>query len=170
MFFEVKELLIEANTIDDMPPFVLDVWDEDPGMGELADDFICRCIIPIKDAVYSEDDEIPKPKWYPCKLKPNAPDCGEILVSFSIVVDDFNYKVPLNYIKLRDQVETPEFQVDINILGLRDLQSVGILPVKKAFIIFNMKSLVPPEDGTALENVKTQPGAPGSNPTINTLI
>jgi len=47
---------------------------------------------------------------------------------------------------------------------------VGILPVKKAFIVFNLKSLVPPEDGTALDNIKTQPNAPGSNPTINTLI
>ena len=67
-------------------------------------------------------------------------------------------------------METPEFQIDINILGLRDLQSVGILPVKKAFIVFNLKSLVPPEDGTALDNLKTQPNSPGANPTINTLI
>ena len=63
-----------------------------------------------------------------------------------------------------------EFELDINILGLRDLQSAGILPVKKAFIVFNLKSLVPPDDGRAVENVKTQPSAPGANPTINTLI
>ena len=47
---------------------------------------------------------------------------------------------------------------------------MGILPVKKAFIVFNLKSLVSPEEGRALENIKTQPGAPGPNPTINTLI
>jgi hypothetical protein len=29
---------------------------------------------------------------------------------------------------------------------------------------------VPPEDGSSLENIKTQPGAAGANPTINTLI
>ena len=55
-------------------------------------------------------------------------------------------------------------------MGLRELQSAGILPVKKAFIVFNLKSLVPPDDGAALENLRTQPGAAGSNPTINTLI
>ncbi len=44
------------------------------------------------------------------------------------------------------------------------------MPVKKAFIVFNLKSLVPPDVGTALENIKTQPNSPGSNPTINTMI
>lgn len=71
------------------------------------------------------------------------------------MADDFVYKLPLNYVNLKDEVDFKEFTVNINILGLRDLQSVGILPVKKAFIVFNLKSLVPPDEGTALENVKT---------------
>ena len=169
MFYETVELIIETNKVEDMPPFIMDIYDYDGG-GLDADDFIARAVIPIKDAVYSEDDEIPRPKWYPCRLTPKGPMSGEILCSFSIVIDDFNYKVPLNYVKLRNQVETPEFIVDINILGLRDLQSVGILPVKKAFINFQMKSLVPPEDGVSLDNVRTQPSAAGPNPTINTAI
>lgn len=77
------------------------------------------------------------------------------MISFSIVADDFVYKLPLNYVNLKDEVDFKEFTVSINILGLRDLQSVGILPVKKAFIVFNLKSLVPPDEGSALENVKT---------------
>jgi hypothetical protein len=52
-------------------------------------------------------------------------------------------------------VPRSEFELDINILGLRDLQSAGILPVKKAFVVFNLKSLVPPDDGRAIENVQT---------------
>ena len=71
---------------------------------------------------------------------------------------------------LKKEVPFDEYIVSLNILGLRDLQSAGILPVKKAFIVFNLKSLVPPEDGVALDNIKTQPSAAGSNPTINTLI
>jgi len=98
---------------------------------------------------------VPRPKWHGCKLKPSAPDQGEILVSFSIVADDFGYKVPLNYVDLKKDVGFKEFTISINVLGLRDLQSVGILPVKKAFIVFNLKSLVPPDEGTALENIKT---------------
>lgn len=42
--------------------------------------------------------------------------------------------------------------------------------MKKAFIIFNLKSLVPPDCSQAIENIKTQPGPAGPNPTINTCI
>ena len=86
------------------------------------------------------------------------------------MADDFNYKTPLNYVSLKDEVGFKDFTVTLNVLGLRNLQSVGILPVKKAFIVFNLKSLVPPDEGTTLDNIKTQPSAPGPNPTINTLL
>lgn len=41
--------------------------------------------------------------------------------------------------------------------------------MKKAFVQFNVKSLVPP-NSSAIENIKTQPKAPGANPTINTTM
>jgi len=58
----------------------------------------------------------------------------------------------------------------MNVLGMRGLQSTGLLPVKKAFINFNLKGLVPPSIGTNLKNLKTDAKAPGPNPTINTLM
>ena len=58
----------------------------------------------------------------------------------------------------------------MNILGMRGLQSPGLLPVKKAFVNFNLKGLVPPKIGTNLKNLKTVAKAPGANPTINTLM
>lgn len=36
--------------------------------------------------------------------------------------------------------------------------------------MFNLKSLVSPDEGSTLQNIQTQPGAAGANPTINTLI
>lgn len=45
MFFEAKEILIESMSIADMPPFILDVYDWDPGLD--GDDFIARCLIDI---------------------------------------------------------------------------------------------------------------------------
>jgi hypothetical protein len=167
LFYETIELTYEANTPEDLPPFLLDIYDWDM-IGD--DDFIARAVITIDEANYTTGNDIPKPKWHPMKLKQNAPPCGEVLASFAVVEDDFNFKTPLNYMRIKDSVDFKEFEININILGLRDLQSVGILPVKKAFIIFNLKSLVPPEDGSSLENIKTQPGAAGPNPTINTLI
>jgi hypothetical protein len=54
-------------------------------------------------------------------MKPGAPSCGEILVSFSVVDDDFNFNIPLNYMNLKDFVNFNEMNININILGLRDL-------------------------------------------------
>lgn len=101
LFYETLELYFEANKITEMPPFILDVYDQDA----LGDDFIARCLIPVNECHFAEDDEVKKPKWHACKLKPGAPDCGEILCSFSIVEDDFNFKVPLPYMNLKDHVE-----------------------------------------------------------------
>ena len=58
----------------------------------------------------------------------------------------------------------------MNVLGLRGLASPGILPVKKAFVNFNLKSMVPPSLGAALENIKTDPKSPGPDPTLNILL
>lgn len=71
MFFETKELVIETGTIQDMPPFIFDIYDEDQGLD--GDDFICRSVIQVKDCAYSEEDTIPTPKWHPCRLKAGAP-------------------------------------------------------------------------------------------------
>lgn len=44
------------------------------------------------------------------------------------------------------------------------------MPVKKPFIKFNLRSLLPPEKAQAVTNIKTNPSATGSNPNINTMI
>jgi hypothetical protein len=93
-----------------------------------------------------------------------------MLVSFSVVEDDYTYKIPINYLKLTEQIEYKEFSVEINVLGLRELESFGLMPVKKPFIKFNLRSLLPPEKAQAVTNVKTQPSAAGANPNINTMI
>jgi hypothetical protein len=68
-----------------------------------------------------------------------------MLVSFSVVEDDYTYKIPINYLKLTEEIEYNDFDVEINVLGLRNVESFGLLPVKKPFIRFNLRSLLPPE-------------------------
>ena len=97
------------------------------------------------------------------------PMSGEILVSFSVSEIDYNYIMPAPSVDLRGRVEFKEMDVNMLILGLRGLQSPGILPVKKAFVQFNIKSLVPP-NSSAVQNIKTQPSASGANPTLNTTM
>jgi len=114
--------------------------------------------------------EIPeKPRWHPCYYMPGTPKCGEILVSFSVTDHDYNYPCAAPEVNLSALVSKREFQVKMLILGMRDLQSPGILPVKKAFVKFNIKSLVAP-NGPAVKNIQTQPTAPGANPTLNTTM
>ena len=124
----------------------------------------------MNDCAYSQSDAVPTPRWHALKFDDISPPSGEILISFSIVEDDFSFYAEKHGVELHKQVEMKEFQVSMNVLGMRALQSPGILPVKKAFVKFNLKGLVPPTIGTNLANLKTEPNAPGPNPTISTLM
>lgn len=181
LYYEVLELDYEVRDIDDLesyPPFILDVFDEDQELLDSSDDFLARAIIEpeacaIAQQKHFEMDknlEIPAtPRWHPLRYVPGEPKSGEILVSFSVSAIDYNYMHPAKNVDLAARVQFQEFNISMLILGLRQLQSPGILPVKKAFIQFNLKSLVPP-NSTAVQNIQTQPSASGANPTINTTM
>jgi hypothetical protein len=60
--------------------------------------------------------------------------------------------------------------VDINVLGLRDLVSPGLCPIKKAYIKFSVKSLLPPAQAKAVSEIYTEPGQGGTDPNIQTTL
>lgn len=93
IFYQALDLMYEANSIDEMPPFIIDCYDEDPGIlgSKPSADFLNRAIIPVKSIKYSEGDTILRPEWYPLKLNAKSPPSGEILMSFAIVADDFSF-------------------------------------------------------------------------------
>lgn len=45
------------------------------------------------------------------------------------------------------------FKSKITVLGLRGLVSAGLLPVRKAFVRFNLKSLLNPISSRAVDNI-----------------
>jgi Ca2+-dependent lipid-binding protein len=53
LFYETLELKMEAASMEDLPPFVLDIYDKDT----LSNDFICRTLIPWKEAAISLDEK-----------------------------------------------------------------------------------------------------------------
>lgn len=67
-------------------------------------------------------------------------------------------------------VDFSEYRVELNVLGLRNLMSPGLLPVKKAYIDFLLKSMVPPMASSALSSIRTTPGPTGPDPTLNSVI
>ena len=145
-----------------------------------TDDFLGRAVIKLEDAAVAELSTVgregiekpPVPKWHCIRagFDETLPACGEVLCSFALVDDDYLFKTPVTGVKLSDEVRTKEFNIDIHVLGLRELESFGIMPIKKAYIKFNTKSLLPVERAHAVENIKTEPKAAGRNPNINEII
>ena len=161
---------MEFSSLDDAPPIILNVFDtDDVGVFSFqsqseADDYIGRAIIFMQDIEdLATDDHIPDPKWYPVKysmVSPWDPKNGaKILVSFAKLDfhDDFAVQpddVTLDKQLYADEIESipiqmpdlkiDQFNIDINVLGLRDLVSTGLLPVKKAYVKFSVKSILPP--------------------------
>ena len=186
MFYELVELKIDYTKGEDLPPFILDVYDVDKKMVGSDDyDYLGRCVVTLDQCAHkyiSEDtdsvDLRPEiPKWHPIRYSTDSPKSGEILLSF-IITEEFDHawKLPNEQVKMmgiKDDsavVRFDEYQVELNVLGLRGLASPGLLPVKKAYIDFLLKSMVPPMAAQALSSIQTQPGPAGPDPTINSVI
>lgn len=101
IFFSTLEIYYDFMTPEDSPPIILNIWDKDEGAFD-SDDFLGRAVIFLKDASLSEDDNIPLPKWHKIVMgfSENEPSIGEVLCSFSLVADDYSFKVPTEYLKL----------------------------------------------------------------------
>ena len=100
----------------------------------------------------------------------NLPTTGEVLCSFVVARDDFDFNTPVKRYNLASFVPMKEYSIEINVLGLRELESFGLMPIKKPFVRFRIKSLLPPEKAQAVTDVSTDPNANGPNPNINTTL
>ena len=148
------------------PILLAEVLDYDSG----KDDLLGSSYIWLSDSPYKVNDtSIMKPKWHQLYLpKSNSPQ-GEILLSFYIFDQTPEHK--FMYRNINPIPETKPYTLEINILGLRDIKPLAMLPIKKAFIKFDMNSLnVSGEKENNLPSKTTQPKDKGSNPTINTSL
>lgn len=67
-------------------------------------------------------------------------------------------------------LDIQEFEVEINVLGLRNLISTGLLPIKKAYVKFSVKSVLPPAAAKAVKDIYTEPKEGGDDPNIRTTL
>ena len=97
IFYCTKDVEVEFDNVEDAPPIILDLIDLDFGLIQ-TEDFIGRAVVFLKDIKFSEDDNIPKPQWFPVTPRlgdPWDPENGpQLLASFakkdtSKVDDDF---------------------------------------------------------------------------------
>ena len=194
LYYETKDFDIEFSTLDDAPPIILNVFDTDDvsvfSLGTDADDYIGRAIIFLHEIDdLAEDDHIPEPKWYPVKYSMISPwdekSGAKLLVSFAKLEFHDEFAVPAEAVTLNKQfyadeiqsipIEMPDlkidqFNIDINVLGLRNLVSTGLLPVKKAFTKFSVKSILPPAQAKAVADIYTQPGEGGTDPNVRVTL
>ena len=122
----------------------------------------------LSEAAYTiNDTELVRPKWHNLFLPKSNKMQGQIMLSFYLFTDDKKDMInKINYLP-----ETIPYTCELNILGLRELKPLSLLPVKKAFIKFDMNSLnVTGKREDALQPISTVPTATGENPTINTVI
>ena len=171
IFYNTVQSFFYAVDYDWAPPVVLDIYDHDSGAFS-SDDYIGRSVIFLDKAedCVSRNERRPAPMWFPIKLgfKDDEPVMGQILVSFNVL--DPNYQFSESLYRIRLAPACDEYEITINVLGLRNLESPGILPVRKAFINFMLRSLLPPHKAQAVGNISTQPSATGRNPTISTVV
>jgi len=128
-YFASFQLPMEWKDIKDAPPVVLHVWDYDNDLMDSTDDYMGSAVIDLKQAstyfhsvnFKKELNECPQPTWHKIRetLKPDSKECGEILCSFVVVPDKFNFQLPIEKFYLTDFVPTSLYQVKINALGLR---------------------------------------------------
>ena len=129
IYFETIEMLYDMADLDTAPPIIFNIWDHDDDLTDFSDDFLGRAVIYLKDAStnleYGDDEAmcntVPKPQWHDIRIgfDESTPACGQVLCSFIVARDDFDFQTPAQYLKLSDYVPTQEYDLDINVLGMR---------------------------------------------------
>jgi|TARA_B110000285_G_scaffold138237_1_gene154777 hypothetical protein len=196
LYYETKEFLSEFNDVAEAPPVMLNFFDTDAGWFDSEDDYMGRAVVFLKDVAalagdkeLSTDDRIPVPCWYPVKWgfddAHDAETGARVLASFACVEYDYDFLLAADDVALADRLMVPgpppqplpmpdlnieEYQIQINVLGLRDLLSTGLLPVRKAYCKFSVKSILPPSQAKAVADIFTTPNEGGSDPNIRTTL
>ena len=86
IFYQALEIYYDFDKLENAPPIVLNLWDEDSNPLD-ADDYLGRCVVYLHHTAVSKDDAIPEPQWHDIKLgfSDSDPPCGQMLVSFTVV-------------------------------------------------------------------------------------
>jgi hypothetical protein len=161
---ERLEFIANFDDLDDAPPLILTMWDYD---GANDHDFIGSSILPI-EPTHLNPQEVPKPSWVEIRCGKSNEPLGKVLMSICCysrteIIPRTPYIEP----------ENARYYINMKILGLRELESTGILPVKRAFIRFDVDSLRPRSEKSFLPEkrfVRTEPLNPGPNPNILTVL
>ena len=172
-----ERLFLKSTIINgSLAPIVIKIFDQDLGLlGDISYEFTGSAIISLNDAIPLDTTDLAEAKmikrWYQLTIDGTI-KTGKIMLSFAYMkqplLNLFNYK-SLGHIEIPKTL----YNIKISILGLRDLQSTGILPVRSAEIKINTSSLKDVDtmqNGSAFSELSTLSQNGGSNPTIGTVL
>lgn len=129
--FIMSSYVIENNLL----PLIVNVFDSDSDDMKKFD-FLGRALIKLPDFITKSEDVnvIPKPEWHELYLSSKI-KIGKIMLSVQVLQQDWNMKImPLAF-------DMKQYRLKFKLLGLRNFQSSGMLPIKKPYIKMNMSAL-----------------------------
>lgn len=156
-------IAFDINDKTSWPVLYIKVMDKDL----IEDDEICYNYIWLSDMAYSINDTtlIKKPKWHQMLLSKSDRPQGELLLSCNIIDKEHMKQMP----NISPEIENYTFE--LNVLGLRNLKPLSLIPIKKAFVTFDLNSLnFGNNSENEIEPVKTEPKDSGNNPNITSMI
>lgn len=165
-----ENVLLDAEDKETWPVVFMKVMDAEK---VLSDEMLGFSFIWLSEASHeiSRDKvNVLDPIWHQLHLaKSNKPQ-GQILCSFHIV--DMENTNLIN--KARQTSIVPEstwYTFEINILGLRDLKPMSILPIKKSFISMDLNSInLSGQSDSNMRKIKTQPSSQALIPQLTQLL
>jgi len=62
LFYEGIDAIYETNSIEELPPIIVDLYDKDKNsIANDSEDFLARALIYVQNVDHSDNDTIPKP-------------------------------------------------------------------------------------------------------------
>ena len=158
------EVYFSINDKSTWPILFVKVMDQD----NFSDDFLCYNYIWLSDMACNINNTSAtlKPQWHDLLLSQSNIQQGQILLSAFIL--DKSHTHLYNTISILP--ETVNYTFELNVLGLRDIQPLSIIPVKKPYLLFDLNSINYNSSNNELQAIKTEPKDSGSNPNITSVI
>lgn len=174
-----EQIILESFSVNGIiPPLMLNLWDKDSDFfGKTEHEFMGSTIIQL-----DETDLILNPnelktqkeaKWYELRIRKDEIK-GEIMCSFKVIKPDY-FSLTKNLLnkRLPIKISKSKHHIKINILGLRNLQSSGLLPIKNTEVKIStssLKSVEQMQEGAAFTDLIAFSNGGGKNPNIGTVL
>jgi len=160
---------VEGYILDDtLPPLVLSMYDADDDDPRAKFEFLGKALVDLPKDVLTADkvNSIPKPQWIDLETSATL-KMGRVLISFQI----FPLTPDPRASMLALAFDLQPYRLKLRLLGLRNLQSRGLFPIKKPYIRLNLSGLrTLSSSGTTLDMLTANSKKGNSSANISEIV